>query len=267
MRCAEPIAWLASLGIHAWLLMPVLAEMGGQSTAEEGAATSIVAVAVVGEQPQAEMPAEPQDEPEIEPEDLEQKMASPVELRPADEPDVTKEDGDSWEESLAEPEGGGEASPASAMVFSDDAVRALNLVLDLSDHDLFLSAAQDLGIRFLIYPPSQSPKWVLELHGSGLESVEQVTPESLNLLSRRAHDLTPDRFFRTIRNRATQSAGFPSTGARLVAAVPAGTDKMFLAAERSYLQQAGPAAAQWRTLHGRLVGAGSTWQLEITGGV
>jgi hypothetical protein len=258
IKVAEPIAWLSSIGVHAWLLLPLFIGGDQSPTTSNEVVVMAVAVAAVDDLQLRQS--------EVEPEEVPVPADPPVELRPVEKPSLVEDGGDTWETTAEEPEGGGVPQENQGATFSDDAVRALNLILDLSKHEQFIIAAQDLGIRFLIYPPSKKPNWVLEVKGIGLDSVAQIDPEDLGTLSRRAHDLTPDRFFRTVRNRATQSVGFSATGARLVAAVPAGTDRMFLAAERAYLQQAGASATDMTALHGRLVQDGGGWRLEITGG-
>lgn len=159
----------------------------------------------------------------------------------------------------------GSDEPPPAPVMTESALRALDLILDPADHETFLAAARYLGLRLLVYPSGSQPQWVLEVDPGDLERVSRLDQLSSAALSRRAHDLTPDPFFRGVRNRAARAFGLSPVGARIVAAVPAGVDRMFLEAERAFVARLGPQATEVRRLRGRLVRAGAGWRLEILG--
>lgn len=264
-RWLEPIAWLGSLGLHAWLLLPAMREVTASSVPSGEIHGSMVAVAVAGGIPPAA----------IETVAREESAEVPLEVQPPPDPDH-EATGDAWAAAPSPSPGSDETAPGAAPTPtpspsaacpppSEDAVRALDLVLDPGDHETFLDAARDLGLRLLIYPPLRPAPWVIEVPAGDPARAVRLGPGEVGSLSRRGHDLTPDPYFRDLRDRAAALVGLPATGARIVAAVPAGTDRWMLDAERAYLAALGPRGDQVRTLFGRLVAGSSGWTLEITG--
>ena len=250
MNFAETIGWSTSLILHSCFLFPAIVGAGKESR----------------NQVQPEPSVEVSLLESVQVEQLDSGKA-PMELAPPREEEVAVQS-DTWVGGGSDPRGTGDVQGAapSHIDVSDDAVRALNLVLDPSNHERFLRAAQDLGIRFLIYPPGRSPSWLLEVRDCNPNQTVKLNPGKLAALSKRAHDLTPNAWFRGIRNAAANQVGVSPTGARIVAAVPPGVDQVFLEAEREWLVNAGPKAEEIRTLRGCLVSENGGWGLRILGG-
>ncbi len=248
----ECSAW--GLSLAAYGIMALLILRSGGSAGEAGAArTRFVAVAPPAAQ-EREAPSPPTAEPAPPP---------ALDLTPL----ATKETpatSDAWDSGAA---GAGPhqvpARPASSLEVSEDAIRALPLELEVGEPDRFLTAAQALGLRFLVYPAGPDPAWLVELSGPRLAAARRLTAMAPGSLSRRAHDLTPHPFFRRLRDDALRRLGLPAAGTRIVAAVPGGTDRMFLAAERRFLAERGLSPEKAGTLHGRLRPAGTGWELAI----
>ena len=280
MRSAEFIAWVASAALHTLLLLTALAGSGPSSETlsaeEERVSVSLYAVTEPIEpakpsplarryeqelvpiplQPVA--PATPEVEGEAWSEDVEEEIPTPeddpeeLEIRAAE---ASESEGDA---SLPEV-----SRPAGAVTdLDEDAVRVLDLVLDLTDPAELVRAARTLGLRFLVISPGRPVQWMVELIGADLEEVRPLDRLGTSI-SRRGNDLSASPWFRERRERAVRSLGWDPTGSRIALAIPAGPDRVFLQAEMDYLRGRGAEAASLHRLFGRLVEDDGRGRLEI----
>ncbi|MBC8328625.1 MAG: hypothetical protein H8E31_07750 [Planctomycetes bacterium] len=283
-RFVDVLAWGFSIGLHAWILSQVL--FHGAAEEQEvadpvGVAFQVVALveAEAATVPEEEEAEEPPEALEIRPPaaeevgfeaELVEEWSSEAESPPEsaqEEPGEETPSSSSDAGQQSQTEDGPQREPAdTGWAWNDAAIEALPLTLDLQDREDFLAGARHLGLRFLVYPPVRPATWLIDVPGCRPDEAVLLDPDATNRWSARGHDLTPDPYFRRIRNQAAERVGRSPVGARIVAAVPAGLDRLFLEKERSYLEGLGVRGEQVRELTARFIPAGEDWTLEITGG-
>lgn len=293
MRGAELASWGFSLTLHLAVLWPLLAQ--GTAEPAQAAPSAAAPLELVAElvptpepappeplprpvqtPPPLELAAAEREAPEDAPESFDPGASSaeppspPLESRPlfadspAHEPQVEPLEADAAAPTPSR-DALDEGRGSQLREVSEDAIRALHLQLSVGDPDEFLEAARWLGLRFLVYPAQPEPEWMLEVSGTELERVSEVDDALLSHLSRRAQNLSAQPYFRAVRDRVARERGIAPVGVLIVAAVPGGTDRQFLDAERAFLQEYDGSVESLRRLRGRLVRtAEGGWRLEIT---